>query len=50
MNDEIDVHTRELLSALDPEATDPGYWSRFHLWVVDAAAPQLARQIGRAHV
>ena len=44
MNDEIDVRTRDILSALDPEGTDPGYWHRFHLWVVDSAAPQLARR------
>jgi anti-sigma-K factor RskA len=44
MNDEIDVHTRGLLSVLDSEATDPGYWYRFHRWVVDSAAPQLARR------
>ncbi len=44
MNDEIDVRTRKLLSALDPEGTDPGYWYRFHAWVVDSAAPQLARR------
>ena len=44
MNDEIDVRTRELLSMLDPGMTDPGYWPRFHHWVVNAAGPELARR------
>jgi hypothetical protein len=48
MSDEIDLNTRELLSVLDPEGTDPGYWYRFHQWVVDSAAPQLARRRRRA--
>ena len=44
MSDEIDVHTRTLLAVLDPERRDPGYWRRFHAWVVTAAAPELARR------
>ena len=44
MSDEIDVRTRELLAALDPGAGDPGYWHRFHLWVVNSAGPELARR------
>jgi hypothetical protein len=44
MSDEIDVRTRALLGALDPDRRDPGYWHRFQLWVVNAAAPELARR------
>ena len=44
MSDEIDVRTRALLAALDPERRDPGYWQRFQVWVVNAAAPELARR------
>ncbi len=44
MNDEIDYGIRSMLAKLDPERTDPGYWLRFQLWVVNAAAPELARR------
>jgi hypothetical protein len=44
MSDQIDARTRELLSMLDPEGVDPGYWHRFHHWVVNSAGPQLARR------
>ena len=43
-NDEIDLHVRAMLSTLDPERTDPGYWHRMHRWVVNSAAPELARR------
>jgi hypothetical protein len=43
-NDEIDLHVRALLSTLDPERTDAGYWHRMHRWVVNSAAPELARR------
>ena len=44
MNEDIDVGVRGLLVALDPEHTDPGYWGRFHRWVVSAAALELAKR------
>jgi hypothetical protein len=44
MNDEIDVRVRALLATLDPDRMDPGYWHRFHRWVVNAAGPELVRR------
>jgi hypothetical protein len=44
MSEPIDPRTRELLAMLDPELDDPGYWPRFHRWVVTSAAPELARR------
>ena len=44
MNEEIDLELQALLAALDPDRTDPGYWHRFHRWVVNAAGPELARR------
>jgi hypothetical protein len=32
------------LAALDPTTMDPNYWLRFRAWVVDNAAPELARR------
>jgi hypothetical protein len=43
-DDEIDAHVQALLGALDPARTDPGYWSRMHLWVMNSAGPELARR------
>lgn len=43
-NDEIDAHVRALLGVLDPDRTDPGYWTRMHRWVVNEAGPELARR------
>lgn len=50
MNDQMDARTRELLSTLDPEGSDPGYWRRFHRWVVNTAGPELARRRLAANV
>ena len=44
MNDEIDPQMRALLSTLDPERTDPGYWLRMQRWVVNGAGAELARR------
>jgi hypothetical protein len=44
MTEPIDPATRELLALLDPETGDPGYWPRFHRWVVTSAGPELARR------
>jgi hypothetical protein len=44
MSEPIDTPTRELLTTLDPETRDPGYWERFHGWVLTSAAPELARR------
>ena len=43
-DEEIDAHVHALLGALDPDRMDPGYWSRMHRWVVNAAGPELARR------
>jgi hypothetical protein len=43
-SEEIDLHVRALLATLDPDRTDPGYWHRFQLWVVNSAGPELARR------
>src|SRR6185503_6128131 len=43
-DDEIDAHVRAMLSTLDPEHGDPGYWHRLHRWVVSSAGPELARR------
>lgn len=40
----IDADVRAMLSALDPDRMDPGYWHRLHRWVVNAAGPELARR------
>ena len=44
MNEDIDVGIRSLLVTLDPERTDPGYWHRFHRWVVTSAVGELAKR------
>src|SRR5688572_15584033 len=44
MSDDIDHDMHALLATLDPERIDPGYWPRFQRWVVNAAAPELARR------
>lgn len=44
MNEDIDAGIRSLLVSLDPERTDPGYWDRFHRWVVSSAVVELARR------
>ena len=44
MTERFDAPGQELLAALDPDRADPGYWYRFHRWVVAAAAPELARR------
>ena len=44
MNEDIDAGIRSLLVSLDPERTDPGYWHRFHRWVVSSAVVELARR------
>jgi len=44
MIDRPEGPTRELLALIDPERTDPGYWPRFHGWVMAAAGAELARR------
>jgi hypothetical protein len=44
MNEDIDLQIRAMLAALDPDRVDPGYWHRLHRWVVNSAAPELARR------
>ena len=44
MRDDIDRGIREVLATLDPERTDPGYWHRFHRWVLNSAGAELARR------
>ena len=44
MSDDIGHGMREMLATLDPERSDAGYWHRFHRWVLNAAAPELARR------
>jgi hypothetical protein len=48
MNEDIGPDTgmaleREL-APLDPGQSDPGYWQRFHGWVLSSAAAELARR------
>ncbi len=43
-NDGPDAGLHELLASLDPDLLDSGYWNRFHRWVVNSAAPELARR------
>jgi len=45
--DEIEGRDREVsawLATLDPAVDDPNYWFRFQSWVLDRAAPELARR------
>lgn len=45
MNDrDRDPEMRKLLAALDPERVEPGYWGRFHRWVMRSAVAELARR------
>ena len=44
MNDDLDADVSALLGTLDPERRDPGYWGRFHRWVVNSAVTELARR------
>ena len=39
-----DPEIAEWLRALDPATEDPSYWLRFRSWVVESAAPELARR------
>lgn len=39
-----DPEIAALLRTLDPESVDPNYWLRFRSWVVETAAPELARR------
>ena len=48
MRDDIDRGIREVLTALDPERIDPGYWQRFHRWVLNSAGAELVRRRRRA--
>jgi len=43
-----DVEPGVPLEELDPGHGDPGYWTRFHRSVMQAAAPGLARRVVRA--
>jgi len=47
MSDDIGHGMREMHATLDPERSDVGYWHRFYRWVLNAAAPELARPRGR---
>ena len=44
MRDDIDRGIREVLTTLDPERMDPGYWHRFHRWVLNSAGAELVRR------
>ena len=44
MRDDIDRGIHEMLTKLDPEQVDPGYWLRFHRWVLNSASAELARR------
>ena len=39
-----DMELAELLRAVDPASYDANYWMRFRSWVVERAAPELARR------
>ena len=44
MREDIDDGVREVLTTLDPERMDPGYWHRFHRWVMNSAGAELVRR------
>ena len=44
MSDDSDRGIREMLATLDPERMDPGYWPRFHRWVLNSAGAELTRR------
>lgn len=39
-----DREVASILEAVDPAKADPNYWLRFQSWVMEAAAPELARR------
>lgn len=39
-----DREVASILEAVDPAKADPSYWLRFRSWVMEAAAPELARR------
>lgn len=39
-----DMELAGVLKVLDPASADPNYWMRFRTWVLEAAAPELARR------
>lgn len=41
---ELDAELSAALRALDPATDDATYWLRFRAWVVESAAPELARR------
>ena len=44
MREDIDGGVREVLTTLDPERMDPGYWHRFHRWSMNSAGAELVRR------
>jgi hypothetical protein len=44
MNEDVGISLERELAVLDPGQTDPGYWRRFHGWVLGSAAAELARR------
>jgi hypothetical protein len=42
-----EIEPRLPLESLDPETRDPGYWSRFHRSVMQAAGPRLSVRAAR---
>ena len=39
-----DMELASILVVVDPAKADPNYWLRFQSWVMEAAAPELARR------
>lgn len=46
LTDELgrDMELAALLEAVDPASVEPNYWFRFQSWVLENAAPELARR------
>jgi hypothetical protein len=44
MRKDIDDGVREVLTTLDPERMDSGYWQRFHRWAMNSAGAELVRR------